>query len=263
MATRVQETSYKILTRWYRIPSQHHLMFPKVPDSCWRCGAEGGTMVNIFWECPKVQQFWQDVTAIIKELTAVDLHANPAACLLHLTNLPIKKYKSPLTMQLLNAAKACILLCWRDADPPRLCGFLKFTSYGTWRTSQPRYVTWKRCIQKPEGHGIIWCLLKPTSLRGNPLSKDSLALLCHGSGMTGYFYVGFAPLECSGRPTNVILLCHRQFSRSSSLQALVSDLFITYLISLLIGCEVSSNSLTRPSKNSIFPLFPVHPGVEK
>lgn len=31
---------------------------------------------------------------------------------------PIKKYKASLTIQLLNAAKACIPLCWRSENQP-------------------------------------------------------------------------------------------------------------------------------------------------
>lgn len=46
------------------------------------------------------------------------MEENPGACLLHLSRRPIKKYKASLTIQLLNAAKACIPLFWRSETPP-------------------------------------------------------------------------------------------------------------------------------------------------
>lgn len=54
LATRVQETCYKIVTRWYRVPSTLHWFFPQVPSLCWRCGVGEGTMFHIFWDCPKI-----------------------------------------------------------------------------------------------------------------------------------------------------------------------------------------------------------------
>lgn len=57
------------------------------------------------------------VIGTVKHLTNVDLEGNPAACLLHLSKNPIKKYKASFTIQLLNAAKACIPLCWRSEKP--------------------------------------------------------------------------------------------------------------------------------------------------
>lgn len=44
----------------------------------------------------------------IKHLTNVDLEVNPAACLLHLSERPLRKYKASLTIQLLNTAKDAI-----------------------------------------------------------------------------------------------------------------------------------------------------------
>lgn len=79
-------------------------------------------MLHIFWDCPKLRPFWQEVIGIVKHLTNVDLEGNPVACLLHLSNRPIKKYKASLTIQLLNAAKAPRTRGWRTSHQ-NLCGF--------------------------------------------------------------------------------------------------------------------------------------------
>lgn len=74
-------------------------------------------MLHIFWDSPKLRPFWREVICTVKHLTNADLEWNHAACLLHLSERPIKS-KASLTIQLLNAAKACIPLCWRSENPP-------------------------------------------------------------------------------------------------------------------------------------------------
>lgn len=118
IASHYQESGYKILTRWYRVPYMLHKMNPSLSDRCWRCGTEVGSMLHVFWSCPILRPFWEEVTSTIQSLTSVELKDNPAACLLHLTTRPTRKYKKTLTMQLLNAARACIPALWRDPLPP-------------------------------------------------------------------------------------------------------------------------------------------------
>lgn len=83
IATKVQETNYKILTRWYRVPTALHRFFPQVSDTRWRFGVGQGSMLHVFWDSPKLIQFWQAVAETVKHLTNVDLEEKPAACLLH------------------------------------------------------------------------------------------------------------------------------------------------------------------------------------
>lgn len=54
LCSRYQETTYKIVSRWYRTPSILTKWFLKQSDRCWRCGSCVGTLLHIFWECP----FW-------------------------------------------------------------------------------------------------------------------------------------------------------------------------------------------------------------
>lgn len=75
-------------------------------------------MLHIFWDCPKLAPFWHKVICTVKHLTNVDLEGNPAACLLHLSDRPIRKYNTSLTIQLLNAARACITFVG-DRKTPR------------------------------------------------------------------------------------------------------------------------------------------------
>lgn len=61
ICTKIQETNHKLLTRWYRTPVLLHKFFPATSDICWRCGEERGTLLHIFWSCPKMVDFWKTV----------------------------------------------------------------------------------------------------------------------------------------------------------------------------------------------------------
>lgn len=50
-----------------------------------------------FGNVQKYNRLCWEVTGIIKQLAAIDLHDDPAACLLHLSERPIQKYKASLT----------------------------------------------------------------------------------------------------------------------------------------------------------------------
>lgn len=40
--TKMQENSYKVLTRWYRVPSKLARIYPSISDTCWtECGLRG------------------------------------------------------------------------------------------------------------------------------------------------------------------------------------------------------------------------------
>lgn len=69
ICAKTQETNFKILTRWYRTPVKLQKIFPGTSDQCWRCKADKGTILHIFWTCPKLQHFWTEVQRILQKLT--------------------------------------------------------------------------------------------------------------------------------------------------------------------------------------------------
>lgn len=71
-----------------------------------------GTLLHIFWECPKLNSFWSHVGTTIKTLTGGMLNKNPVAFLLN------KKFKNCLLSHLL--AKACIPALWKSTCPPTI-----------------------------------------------------------------------------------------------------------------------------------------------
>lgn len=56
--SKTQENNYKLLTRWYRVPSSLARIYPSTSDRYWRgCGMRR-TLLHIWWECPLLTPFW-------------------------------------------------------------------------------------------------------------------------------------------------------------------------------------------------------------
>lgn len=71
-------------------------------------------MIHIWWECPLIQLFWQEVNSIISQVTTYTLNYNPAQYLLHHTTLPKQAYYKSLAMHMVNATRLCIPIHWQS-----------------------------------------------------------------------------------------------------------------------------------------------------
>uniref|UniRef100_A0A8C5MP15 Reverse transcriptase domain-containing protein n=1 Tax=Leptobrachium leishanense TaxID=445787 RepID=A0A8C5MP15_9ANUR len=81
-ATRIQETSFKLLSFWYKTPSLLHSIYPSTPSECWRCAQDTGTLSHIWWSCPRIKGFWCEVQDAICQVTDVKLPHTPECFLL-------------------------------------------------------------------------------------------------------------------------------------------------------------------------------------
>lgn len=123
ICTKIQETNYKILTRWYYTPQILHKYYPATSDRCWKCQADRGALFHIFWSCPRLNHFWTTVRHVTQKFTDHKIPDNPAFFRLHTSRIPAKCYQKSIVRHLLNAAKACIPFLWKNSMPP---------SIGTW-----------------------------------------------------------------------------------------------------------------------------------
>lgn len=116
--TKMQENSYKVLTRWYRVPFKLAKIYPSTSDTCWRgCGLRG-TFLHIWWECPRLRPFWLDVHAQIKSILDVELPDSPLESLLHVPATPLSQYRKSVLPHLLNAARRLIPIYWKKPQIP-------------------------------------------------------------------------------------------------------------------------------------------------
>lgn len=118
ICTKIQETNFKILSRWYNTPTKLQRFFPSTSGLCWRCGGDRGTILHIFWDCPLLGQFWRIIQQTIQNFTERPIKLDPGFFLLHATDMSSKKYKNSLLKHLLDAAKSYIPLLLKSIKPP-------------------------------------------------------------------------------------------------------------------------------------------------
>lgn len=163
ICTKIQETNFKILTRWYLTPSRLHSMFTESSKYCWRCQREVGTILHVFWSCPHSTNFWTAVRSISQKFTEFQIPNGPAFFLLHVSSIPLKAYKKSILRHLTNAAKSCIPTLWKQQAPPTISLWLRkvedinkledlvLTSQNRHATYQKTWALWNMFKYSEEG----------------------------------------------------------------------------------------------------------------
>lgn len=101
MDIRTKEMNYKLLTKWYYVPSKLHKINPDVSPLCWReCEGEG-THSHIWWHCPLTQLYWKEVLYLVKKICNAEIVQVPWQCLFHATGIAKKNDKVAITPYLL------------------------------------------------------------------------------------------------------------------------------------------------------------------
>ena len=99
---------YKLLTKWYYVPSKMHKMNHDTSPLCWKECGEEGNHAHIWWQCSWIQTYWVEVLDLIKQIEGKEVELDPWKCLFHAMGGSRKKYGVALTPFLLNTAKALI-----------------------------------------------------------------------------------------------------------------------------------------------------------
>ncbi|XP_044152029.1 uncharacterized protein LOC122939895 isoform X1 [Bufo gargarizans] len=122
---RLQENSFKILTRWYRTPDFLHKI-NLIPDNkCWRCLMGEGTISHIWWSCPSLSIFWEEIGRQINAICNVVISLTPELVLLWKPQLDLTPSAISLPTHLIAAAKMLIPKKWKEREPPRVGEWLE------------------------------------------------------------------------------------------------------------------------------------------
>ena len=116
--SRTQETNFKLLSRWYRVPADLANIYTSMSPLCWRGCNLRGTLLHIWWDCPLVRPFWEDIRDQIKVVTGVEIPFSPKHFLLHVPTIPIQQYKKCMLPHLLNAARRLLPVHWKTSRIP-------------------------------------------------------------------------------------------------------------------------------------------------
>lgn len=124
-STKVAESNYKLLSRWYYTPLKLHAISPSSSPLCWRGCGDTASHAHIWWHCPLVKPFWSEVLRLTHDITGETLSSDPWTVLLHCTTKPTLRYKRSLTPHLLNSAKALIPVFWNSPTIPTIGRWLR------------------------------------------------------------------------------------------------------------------------------------------
>lgn len=173
MESKTQETNYKILSRWYRVPADLARIYPSVSDQCWRGCGHRGTLLHIWWECPLIKSYWKDIKSSVKEILDLDIPLSPAYFLLHVPSIPIGGYKKSVLPHLLNASRRLVPIYWKQTRVPTKEDWIK--KVNDIREAEHWIAS---CKGKTERFEIIWGPWKDYVFDPNHMSSSlDMALL--------------------------------------------------------------------------------------
>lgn len=122
ISSSIQEISYKLLTNCYFTPAKLHTWYPDTP--WWRCSNDTGTMLHIWWECPSLQNFWNNVCSQIYSMTETKLKLSPECCLLNISNYSLSKYKKINCEASTWCSRVCHPKHWKTTQVPTVAEWL-------------------------------------------------------------------------------------------------------------------------------------------
>lgn len=115
-----REYKWKIISRYFRTPDVVAKIDPKVPSLCWRnCGSAVPNHTHIFWSCPILQNYWDEVYKAINQIFQEVIPKDATVALLGIMPASVQGLaKSYLLNVLFTAALKCITIKWMQVEPP-------------------------------------------------------------------------------------------------------------------------------------------------
>lgn len=106
----------KPFIKLYCSPKKLHRIFPATPPLCWRCDAEDGTVIHIWWTCPRIAPLWQQVFALYAALYSVIIPSDSKIPILSILPGTISAMKKSMLRYFLTAIKQIIPGHWKSTD---------------------------------------------------------------------------------------------------------------------------------------------------
>ena len=110
------EINYKCISRWHRTPEVIHRYRKDKTQLCWREYGQIGTTTHIWWDCPKIKEYWQEIREYVEVITGEKISNSIQACVFHKSKESNTSYRKTLTPPLINAAKGLITKNWLSTN---------------------------------------------------------------------------------------------------------------------------------------------------
>lgn len=123
----------KVVHRVHLTQARLARIYPNVEPFCPRCRGQPADLIHMFWLCPKLSSFWQDIFKAFSEMFGTQFNPNPISAVFGLIPeecrdlLPNKAYVIIAFSTLL--ARRLILLKWKQQAPPSFVHWIKEVLY--------------------------------------------------------------------------------------------------------------------------------------
>lgn len=119
----LQEAHLKVMMDWYLHPSRLKKIFPNTSDRCWRgCGLLGD-FHHIWWDCPHIRPFWEEILAHLKDILGYPVPTTMEWALLGLRDSSLKhqtQADKAILWLCLGAAKVTLAAAWKQKSAPAI-----------------------------------------------------------------------------------------------------------------------------------------------
>lgn len=115
-----KEKFHKRLTRWYFTPLRIATAYPAASPYCWRSCGSAGSLLHVFWSCPCLTPFWDNVKGLVSQMTQKLCTFGPEFFLLLLNIESIPQKNRKIVCNILHAARLLIARRWKSPDIPSL-----------------------------------------------------------------------------------------------------------------------------------------------
>lgn len=104
----------RVTNRWQYSPCRLTKFFPNTSPLCWRnCGLRGH-LLHMFWECPCLTSFWNQVFQLISSITGIITTPNPALAILHIGIETFPYEMRSIVSYILLVACSLVLCTWKN-----------------------------------------------------------------------------------------------------------------------------------------------------
>lgn len=115
-----REQFHKLLSRCCFTPLRLAKAYPTTTPFCWRSCGSTGSLFHVFWSCPYLTPFWDNVRGLISQLTQILCPFQPEFFFLLLNIESVLPKNRRLVCNILHAARLLIARRWKSVDIPSL-----------------------------------------------------------------------------------------------------------------------------------------------
>ena len=106
----------------YITPEKINKFNPEIPDNCYRCAGDKGTLLHCLWTCPKVNEFWREVRGEIQKIISMRVELDPKLFLLGIYPEGHRMERCDIVFfnLCLLQARRTIALSWKSSGKPSI-----------------------------------------------------------------------------------------------------------------------------------------------